>query len=74
MPNLAVDQTVRRRREELGLTREQLAAESQTSTSTIARLELQGHMPNARTLARIASVIQLPVDALLSADTAAVAS
>lgn len=52
-------------REQLSLTRERLALQAGTSTSTIARLELSDHVPNPRAVVAIAHVLGLPVEALL---------
>lgn len=61
---------VRRRREELGLTREMLAHNSGVSTSTVARLELDDKLPSAEGLARIARQLGISLDGLLGAKIA----
>lgn len=57
---------LRYERERVGLSRERLAREADTSTSTITRMELNGHIPSGATVARIAAVLNIPADALLS--------
>lgn len=56
---------LRQAREAAGLTREELARQAMTSTSTIARIELNGHLPNAMTMAAIARALGTTVDSLL---------
>lgn len=51
--------TVRRQREALGLTREQLAGRASVSTSLIARLELNGHTPKTEAILRIAAALEM---------------
>jgi transcriptional regulator with XRE-family HTH domain len=58
--------TVRARREAIGLTREELARRADTSTSTVARIELEGHLPNVSAMVRIAQVLGSTVESLLS--------
>lgn len=67
MPSPTIGQTVRERREAMQLTRGELARLAATSTSTVARLELTGHVPNPKALRRIAQVLDLSLDALLLA-------
>lgn len=67
MANLRRGERVRCQREALHLTREQLALRAQTSTSTIARLELNDQLPRAATLAAIAAVLDMSLDQLLGA-------
>jgi transcriptional regulator with XRE-family HTH domain len=55
---------VRSRREEVGLSREELAAGAKSSYATIVRLE-RGHIPYAETLAAIAAVLGTTVEELL---------
>lgn len=62
-----VGQRVRHRREELGLSRETVAAQAGISSSTVARLELQGAVPKLAILRRIAVVIDLPLADLVAA-------
>ncbi|WP_390623417.1 helix-turn-helix domain-containing protein [Subtercola endophyticus] len=57
--------SLRSAREQIGLTREELARQAKTSTSTIARMELNGHVPNGTTLVRIAAVLGLSADTIL---------
>lgn len=60
---------LREAREAAGLTREELGRRAATSTSTVTRMELKGHMPNGATVARIASVLDIsPVLLLTPAD------
>lgn len=66
MAALTLGKRVRDRREELGLSREKLARNSDVSTATISRIELQDHIPTATTLWRVASALGVTVDALLS--------
>lgn len=66
----ALGTTIRARREELGLTRDQLIAKVEgLSLSTLVRIELRAGMPRVETLAGIAKALDLSVDALLSAET-----
>jgi len=60
---------LRTEREASGLTREQLALKAETSTSTITRMELSGHIPSAVAVARIAKVLNVPTDYLLPLTT-----
>jgi transcriptional regulator with XRE-family HTH domain len=62
---------LRSAREAAGLTREQLAYEARTSVSTIARIELSGHLPNFRILDAIARVLNVAVTDIVSAERAA---
>ncbi len=71
MSNLTWQNRVRAAREAAGLTREEFAREVDSSTSTIARLELQGHVPNVVTLALIAQFMGITVDDLLNEKAAA---
>ena len=48
------------------MSRERLAAIADTSLSTVTRLELEGRVPNALTLARIAGPLDLSLDSLLA--------
>jgi transcriptional regulator with XRE-family HTH domain len=65
MSKLSCGEIVRRQREHLGLTREQLAAQCGVSTSTIARLELNNQLPKTRSLSAIANRLGIPVSELL---------
>lgn len=56
---------LRNTREAQGLTREELARQSGTSTSTIARIELNGHLPSVLTMRSIARVLGVTVDDLI---------
>lgn len=60
-------QVIRAAREELDLTREELARDAQVSTSTVARLELNNRLPNALALARISTRVGVPLADLLTA-------
>lgn len=55
----------RRLREDRGLTREQLAARSGVSTSTVARLELGTGLPGTAAILQIASALNVNVAELL---------
>lgn len=57
---------LRSAREAAGISREKLAQLSETSTSTIARIELQGHVPNGATMVRLAAALGVTVDSLLA--------
>lgn len=70
MSELRCGNRVRQRREELGLSRERLAVNSEVSTSTIARLELADKLPGSEALIRIASTLRVSLDYLV-ADTKA---
>lgn len=67
MANLRRGERVRCQREAHKLTREQLAQRAGTSTSTIARLELNDQLPRVATLAAIANVLDLSLDELMVA-------
>lgn len=56
---------VRRRREELELSRERLAAKAGLSTSTIVRIE-RGHEPKLDNLRALAAALDLPLTDLLT--------
>lgn len=58
-------QGIRARREALGITREALAYRSEISVRTLARVETEGHVPNARILGRIAAELGATTDDLL---------
>jgi transcriptional regulator with XRE-family HTH domain len=59
---LPLGNRVRKRREELGLTRERLAIVADVSTSMIARLELSNRLPGTERLVRIARVLGISLD------------
>lgn len=65
MSEWGLAQSVRTGREELGFTRREFAREVGTSPSTIARLELAGHMPNGAVLIAIARRLGVTVDELV---------
>ena len=56
-------------RERIGISRELLAREASTSTSTLTRMEREGHIPSGATVARIAAVLGITADTLLSPST-----
>ncbi|WP_214926408.1 helix-turn-helix transcriptional regulator [Rhodococcus qingshengii] len=64
MAKLTSGTIARSRREELGMTREQLAAKASVSISTIARLELSDQLPGTRNLYSIAAALEVSADAL----------
>ena len=66
MSKLRCGTKVRDRREQLGISREKLAATADVSTSTVARLELENRIPSTINLLRIARVIDLTLDDLMS--------
>lgn len=57
---------VRTYREQLGISRERLAATCDVSVSTISRLELRDHVPGVSILSRIANTLGVTIDELLS--------
>lgn len=61
---------IRKRREELGISRECLAYESGLALATMLRIEVHNHVPRADRLASIARVLGVTVDELLSEDVA----
>lgn len=65
MPTPTLASQVRARREALGMTRPALAAASGVSPSTLARLELQNHVPSVRALTAIAKALDLPLASLM---------
>jgi DNA-binding XRE family transcriptional regulator len=71
MANPALATSVRVHREALGLTREQFAREVDTSTSTIARIELTGYEPKLDVIRAIARRLQISIDELLSEQASA---
>lgn len=62
MATLSSGTRVRQRREELGITREQLGHAAGVSVSTIARLELSDKLPTTGNLLKIARVLDLSLD------------
>jgi transcriptional regulator with XRE-family HTH domain len=62
---------VRKRREDLGLTRERTAIDAGVSVSTLARLELSDKLPRTESLIEIARRLDISIDELLDADTKA---
>lgn len=67
MPKLTPGEVVRSRRQQLGLSREKLAVQSETSVTTIVRIENLGQLPTVRTLAKIADVLGLTLDEIARA-------
>lgn len=57
--------TIRKRRVEIGMPREQLAYLAGLSLATIIRIEMRGHIPRADRLAAIARVLGVSMDDLL---------
>lgn len=62
---------IRTGREALGLSREEFARRVGTSTSTMDRIELNGHKPSVTVLTAIADLLGLSLDELLRPDRAA---
>lgn len=58
----------RERREQLGLTRKDLAQQSGTGQQTIARFELYGSTPVHSTLRRWSVALGIPISALIDVD------
>ena len=56
---------LRSKREQLGLTREELATRCRRSVSSITALELDYHPPNLDKVASVAAALGVPIDALL---------
>lgn len=72
MAELAAGATIRRRREERELTREQLVEKIDgLSVRTLLAIEVHGRMPRVRTLAGIAKELDLSLDDLIAEPTAA---
>jgi transcriptional regulator with XRE-family HTH domain len=67
---VGVGALIRKRRGELGITRERLAYESGLALSTMLRIELHNHVPRADRLAAIARVLGVTVDELLTGEAA----
>jgi len=65
MADLHYGNRVRQRREALGLSREVLAQRVGTSTSTMDRIELKGHLPSVEVLRSLADMFDLTLDELL---------
>jgi transcriptional regulator with XRE-family HTH domain len=61
---------VRKRREELGISRERLAAQARVSTSLLRRLEADNHLPRADRLASIARALGVPIGDLMGGEAA----
>jgi transcriptional regulator with XRE-family HTH domain len=62
---------IRAAREQIGASRERLAADVGVSVSTLVRLENHDQLPNPEALARIVHAVGLSLDELLVADRAA---
>lgn len=52
-------------REVFGLTREQLALRAGISTSTVTRMELNGHIPSGMALIAISRALEISLDSLV---------
>ena len=65
---VAVTNSVRARRQELGLTQEALAAACEVSRQTIIALERGGHEPTLRLAMRLSRVLGTRVDELFRED------
>lgn len=63
----SIGAVVRQRREELNLSRSQLARLADVSVSTLDRLELHGQVPSVCRLASIATALDLPLSELVAA-------
>lgn len=63
-------QIARHRREELGLTRDQVAVKADVSLSTMVRFESEDHVPGGRALVRIARALGVTVEDLLPSEVA----
>lgn len=66
-PAKPLSAVVQGRREELKLSRERLAANAGVSTSTIVRIERDGHCPKVDNLRAIAAALDLTLNDLLAA-------
>jgi len=73
MANLHFGNRVRLAREALNIPREEFAREVGTSTSTIARLELDGKEPKLETVLSIARRLDMSVDHLTARESDAAA-
>lgn len=56
----------RQQREDMGMSREELAHRAGVSVSTIVRLENYDHAPTSRNLAAIAAHLHVPVDKIIA--------
>ncbi len=68
MAETSTGQTIRARREELGLSRDALGHAARVSVRTLVRLELENLLPNVRAFARIVRELGLRLDELLPED------
>jgi transcriptional regulator with XRE-family HTH domain len=66
-PDRALAATVRRLREERGLTREALATRAGVTVGSLARIELAQSSPSWDTFKRIAAALDLPIARLAGA-------
>lgn len=66
MPETSTGQTVRERRMALGMSRRSLAEAAGISQRTLFRFEMEGHVPNGKAIAALATVLELSVDDVLS--------
>lgn len=66
MSETSIGTKVRKARESLGRSREQIAFAVGVSTSTVTRLENEDRIPNALALKRIADELGVSLDALLT--------
>lgn len=58
MSTLPFCESLRVRREHVGLTREQLAASAGVSVSTLVRLERPGYLPTMRTFRQVQAALE----------------
>lgn len=63
--DVAVGQNVKRRRQELGLTQQQLAVEADLALPTVSRIERGVNLPDLTTLERLAEAMNTTVVALV---------
>lgn len=68
MANLRSGQKLRELREQANKSREWIAVQSSVSTSTIARWELSGKVPNIEAVTRIAATLAVSSSELLELD------
>jgi transcriptional regulator with XRE-family HTH domain len=66
-PDIALSATVRRLREDRGVTREALAMEAAVTTGSLARIELAQASPSWDTFRRIAGALELSISGLAAA-------
>lgn len=71
MAEMSSGEIARSRREELGLTREQLARTADVSTSTVTRLELNDHLPGPASLLRLARALDVSIERVIDSSTIA---